>query len=153
MRTVSFLIDSFVREKFADKKDKGGHPYYEHLFRVARNSHLIIGMLHDAIEDLGTTDQELKSLGCTEKEIKQLHVLSRPRSLSYSEYIDQIITYALEEKDLEVLDVKLADLIDNMSVHRLPEVLTDKDFARLQKYRLAYSKVQSARDKIVDELY
>jgi len=58
-----------------------------------------------------------------------------------------------EEKDLEVLDVKLADLIDNMSVHRLPEVLTDKDFARLQKYRLAYSKVKSARDKVVDELY
>lgn len=138
-------IITFVNAHFDGRTDKGGKPYTQHLLRVALNSgEPVLGLLHDAIEDLGVDTETLAGLGCTTDEIAALDVLSRRKHEQYESYIGRVIEYAETNKDAAVLKVKKADLKDNMCVYRLPPVLTEQDFHRLQKYRSAYERIVQA---------
>lgn len=135
----------FVTRRFAGKTDKGGQPYIGHLFRVAENSgERIVGLLHDAVEDLGVDEKDLIELGCTPREVNDVMALTRRQGEEYDAYLDRLIAYAQSIRHRGVLAVKKADLEDNMSVHRLPVPLTEQDFKRLQKYRAAHERITEA---------
>ena len=135
----------FVTRRFAGKTDKGGQPYIGHLLRVAENSgERIVGLLHDAVEDLGVDEKDLIELGCTPREVNDVMALTRRQGEEYDAYLDRLIAYAQSIRHRGVLAVKKADLEDNMSVHRLPVPLTEQDFKRLQKYRAAHERITEA---------
>ena len=109
--------------------DKYGHPYFEHLDRVADrvremeydmvdetseiSLYVAAAYLHDVIED---TDYSTKEL--TEKfgEIigHAVELLSREKGMTYATYIDRILAMpSLSGKIARV--VKLADLLDHLA--------------------------------------
>lgn len=138
-------VRRFVTRRFAGRTDKGSQPYIGHLFRVAEKSgERIVGLLHDAVEDLGIGEKDLIELGCTPCEINDVMALTRHKGEDYDAYLDRLIAYAQSIRRRGVLAVKKADLEDNMSVHRLPPLLTEQDFRRLQKYRAAYGRITDA---------
>ena len=132
-------VSEVLFEKFRDKTDRGGHPYIEHLFRVAEEAEAIqvgsylTGLLHDAVEDTDLTADDLYLLDVPEVVIDRVSVLTKLENESYELYIKRLKNYVRRRKDKVVLAVKIADLNDNLNLSRL-KYLQDYDFARVKRY-------------------
>lgn len=123
MTGVSPSLFCAVWELFKDKTDKGGNPYISHLIQVAQNvkpQFARIAFYHDVIEDCGVDEKWLMNpdFGLTEYEIKAIRTLTRPKGMTYSNYILSI----MNTEDLGIMYVKMADLLDNMNLNRLRDM-------------------------------
>lgn len=133
-----------ILELFKDKTDKGGKPYIGHLIRVAQNvkpRYARIAFCHDVIEDCGVDEKWLMNpdFGLTEYEIKAIRILTRPKGMTYSNYILSI----MDTEDLGIMYVKMADLLDNMNLNRLRD-MSKKDIDRVTEcYIPAYEHLST----------
>lgn len=141
---------TLIKSKFEGKKDKGGHPYIEHLFAVANSikeiiddltlneiseevitffkKAQIVALLHDILEDTDTTTVELDDLGFGPDIVEAVSAITRKHSEHlYFDYIDRV-----KKNDLAKC-VKIFDLENNMDIRRLKE-LGEKDLKRISKY-------------------
>jgi len=123
--------------------DKGGEPYILHPLRVMMKlkdeKQRIIAVLHDIIEDTKLTDQDLLNQGLDYELVNHILTLTRRKNESYDDYIDRI------SQDELAINVKLADLEDNMNMSRIKNP-TGKDYDRMVKYG-------NARDKLINILF
>ncbi len=114
--------------------DKGGHPYILHVLEVMLNmgteEAMIVGVLHDTIEDTTVTLARLKDLGFSDTILKALDCITRRTGESYDAFIMRVKSNPLARA------VKIADLNDNMRAERLP-VVTPEDTLRMEKYAAA----------------
>ena len=121
--------------------DKGGEPYILHPLRVMMKlkdkKQRIVAVLHDVIEDTNVTDIDLVVKGLSLELINAVLTLTRNKSESYDDYIDRI------SKDEFAIEVKLADLEDNMDMSRIKNP-TPKDYERVVKYGKAREKLINA---------
>ena len=135
------LAEKIISEAFKDKKDKGGIPYVEHLYRVADKlkgeTHIeqdlqTVALLHDLLEYC--PEWNCDSLRCLfhEEIVDAVLLLTKKPNQEYEKYIEALAT------DEYARRVKMADLEDNMDIRRLHS-LGEKDFQRLQKYLKAYN--------------
>lgn len=146
------LIEVLI-EKFRDKKDRGGHPYIEHIFRVAEEAEAlqvgsyVSGLIHDALEDTDLTADDLFLLGVRNADINRVSVLTRKPDDVYEHYINRIKKYAKQYNDKIILAVKIADLNDNLNASRL-KGLSNQDLLRLQRYMNARKKLSATLDNL-----
>ncbi len=124
----------------AGQFDKMGKPYILHPLRVmlslgldVTDSHRIVAVLHDAIEDTELTDEMLREEGYTEEIITAILLLTKPKDkhgFDEDEYYRKIMQNALARP------VKIRDLEDNMDYRRLRNKLKleDKDLKRIANY-------------------
>ena len=134
------LLDKY----FADKVDKGGHPYSEHLFTVGGHAKKLaekylgnsweewdvyeVGLLHDILEDTACTEQELIEVGCNDDIIEAVKSITRkPEEKYYFDFIKRV------SKNKYARIVKIADLENNMDITRLNK-FGDYEMKRLKKY-------------------
>ncbi|MCP3772306.1 GTP pyrophosphokinase [Paenibacillus sp. MZ04-78.2] len=114
--------------------DKGNQPYILHPLRLMLqapdNDSRIVAVLHDVIEDSDMTMEALRQEGFAEHLLEALDCLTRRENESYNRFLQRIKPNALARF------VKLLDLEDNRDVRRIKN-LSEKDFARLQKYEKA----------------
>lgn len=129
--------------------DKSGNDYYNHLFRVAEEQKTvkgkIVGYLHDLLED--TDFAEIKGgylysindlIDKFDTEVVQnLIWLKKDKGVSYKFYIDKL---CMMNSQLAI-NVKLADLGDNMNLSRLNKIEL-KDIKRFFKYLKFYIKLK-----------
>ena len=118
--------------------DKAGEPYILHPMRVACNFTdtltVIVAILHDVVEDTSVTLDDIEeTFGDNVRH--SVDALTRKEGQDYFEYIKHITTFP---QAYHLVDIKLADLRDNMNILRLPS-LTTPDMKRLHKYRKAYT--------------
>lgn len=77
--------------------------------------------------------------GLTEYEIRAVCTLSRPKGMTYSDYILSI----MNTEDLGIMYVKMADLLDNMNLNRLRD-MSKKDIDRVTElYIPAYEHLST----------
>ena len=138
-----------INKYFKDKKDKGGNDYIKHLYTVAEsiedeayakvmddNSSLakyyqksiIVGFLHDILEDTECTEEELREIGCDDEIIEAIKSVTRQKDEQY--YFDFI--ERARKNDIGHL-VKIYDLENNMDIRRLNK-FGDYEQKRLKKY-------------------
>lgn len=119
----------------ADQVDKGGAAYILHPLRIMSKfhdeTHRIVAVLHDVVEDSEVTLEDLRRAGFSELVVSAVDYLTRRDGESYSAFIDRCGNHPIARA------VKLADLGDNADLSRIPEV-TDADIARLHKYQRAW---------------
>jgi (p)ppGpp synthase/HD superfamily hydrolase len=123
-----------AHEGVLDKSDK---PYILHplhlMMQMETEEAQITAVLHDVVEDSHITLEDLAELGFPATVLDALALLTHDReSLAYQDYIEGINGNALARQ------IKLADLEHNMDSRRLPIPLTERDWERLQQYRLAW---------------
>ena len=132
---------SLAEKAHQGQVDKGGHPYIGHPKRVMgkceTTEEKIVAMLHDVMEDTDYTADDLRKEGFSEEIVTALHYLTHREGESYMEYIERICENSLAVR------VKYADLQDNMDLSRIPDP-TEKDLARLEKYKLAKKRIEKA---------
>ena len=108
-----------VTHLFEQDVDKGGMPYMLHIIYVYRHVNTIeekvVALLHDVIEDKMVSCEDLLKIGFPEKIVNDVKMLTRVKPIEYKDYIDNIVKNASRE----ALNVKLADLENNMDISRI----------------------------------
>src|SRR6266478_4647694 len=99
--------------------DKAGLPYILHPLRVMSSfvgaddgEARIVAVLHDVIEDTDVTLHQLRGKGYSEAVVAAIDALSRRKGEPYKAYIKRVSKNKLATR------VKMADLLDNLSVER-----------------------------------
>lgn len=125
----------FACDAHKGQTDKGGGEYVCHVIRVAEmvssgyGTNPVIpacAYLHDVVEDAGVGLDEIRDkFGYVVA--GTVDALSRRKHESYEDYITRCA------RDPRARKIKMADLIDNMNLARLP-ILTIEDARRQKKY-------------------
>lgn len=129
---------ALASDKFKDITDKANRPYILHCLRVMDGLRtkddelMIIAVLHDLLEDTDITVSDLLQMGFSQRVVDALSLLNHQRGVSYDVYINAVGT------NYDAIRVKQSDLKDNSDISRM-KGLTEKDFARMQKYQQAYA--------------
>ena len=117
------------------QKDKAGHDYILHPIRVSERCDdpraKIVALLHDTIEDTDVTEEYLRQQGFPDDIVDAVLSVTRREGEDYETYIRRAAANPIG------LQVKIADLEDNMDIRRLPDI-TDRDVVRLRKYLRAW---------------
>ena len=119
-----------------DQRDKAGLPYILHLLRVMHSVSDPVekqaAVLHDYIEDVSGSVEELRSHAISEPAIQAIVHLTKPEQMSYCEYVIRLSSDPIATR------VKLADLEDNYRIGRVVYRLghQEEDAQRMQKYAL-----------------
>jgi len=113
--------------------DKAGHPYIEHPRRVRDrlqgSEARMTALLHDVLEDTGTTAEQLLSAGCPEPVVRAVQALTKASGEALEDAMRRVANDPL------ALEVKRADIADNSDPKRLA-LLPDDLVDRLsEKYR------------------
>ena len=146
-----FKTLELVLRVFDDKVDKGGLPYFNHLFKVyggvSSYEEKIIALLHDIVEDTNITYDDLKEFGYDNNIIDALKILTKNKGEYYPDYIERIIN----SNNKLALDVKLSDLKHNMDITRIKNP-TVNDYERISKrYEPAYLKIKNKLEEMENE--
>lgn len=114
--------------------DKGGNPYILHplavMNRVETMEEKIVAVLHDVVEDSAITIEQLKEAGFSKEIVEAVGLLTKSAADSYEAFI------AATKSNRLARNVKIADIQENMNINRIA-IPTEKDYARLEKYRMA----------------
>lgn len=120
-----------------DQFDKAGVPYIlhplklQHWLRCESEEVQVVAVLHDVVEDSAVTLLQIeKDFGPVIAEA--VDCLTKRGGEHYDDYLDRVASNKISIK------VKLADLRHNSDIRRLKGI-TQKDFARIQKYQTAYA--------------
>jgi (p)ppGpp synthase/HD superfamily hydrolase len=131
---------AIASEAHAGQLDKGGQPYILHPLRVMMqmrsDNEKIAAVLHDVAEDcpswpLSRLRQEAFSYGV----LAALDNLTRRHGEAYDDFIDRCSTHTISAW------VKLADLMDNLNLTRIPEP-SEADIERRNKYLRAITRLK-----------
>lgn len=123
-------------EAHCGQRDKAGLPYILHLLRVMQKvsdpMEKQAAVLHDYIEDVSGSVEELRNHAISESAIQAIVYLTKQEQMSYCEYVIRLSSNPIATK------VKLADLEDNYRIGRVVYRLghQEEDAKRMQKYAL-----------------
>ena len=130
-------------EAFEGVTDKSGAPYILHCLTVMRSveqygeSHMIVGVLHDLIEDTHWTPDMLIKEGFSKDEVVSIMMMTHEDGVEYDTYIVDI------SSDIMATRCKLGDLRHNSDILRMKGV-TEKDLRRVEKYHRAFKFLSDA---------
>ena len=129
----------------AGQTDKAGAPYILHPLRVmlaqTSDDARITALLHDVVEDNADwTIDRLRNEGFNERVLEAVATLTKSDDADYFDYVDRIAANAL------AVQVKLADLADNLDVERLGRPPTLHDLKRLDRYEKARARLIGGPD-------
>lgn len=122
---------------FEGKYDKGGKPYILHCLHVMDavkhlgERYMIVGVLHDLIEDTEWTAEMLWKEGFDSITVNAIDHMTHKRGDDYFEYIRKVAMDPISK------EIKKADLKHNSDITRM-KGLRKKDFDRLEKYHKAF---------------
>lgn len=121
--------------------DKAGKIYILHPMRVMlrgkNETEMIVGILHDTVEDTPVTLEMLQLEGFSKEVLDALACVTKHQGEDYGNFINRVLTNPLATQ------VKLYDMEDNLNRDRIPYP-TPKDEARFKKYE-KYHKVISKK--------
>jgi (p)ppGpp synthase/HD superfamily hydrolase len=130
----------------AGQTDRAGQPYILHPLKVMHylktddEELQCMALGHDLIEDnKRITYQMLREVRMTERVINGIRCLTRVPGETEEEYQAKVMS------NIDSIRVKLCDLRHNTDIRRL-KGLTEKDFARMQKYQAFYVKLVEAEN-------
>lgn len=130
-------------EAHCDQVDKSGMPYVFHPFHLAEQmddeASVCVALLHDVMEDTDYTVDDIRALGMPATVVEALLLLTHDESEPYLDYVARVAKNSLAAK------VKRADLQHNSDLSRLDEV-TDRDRARIEKYKKALAIIDQSQD-------
>lgn len=134
--------------------DHGGNPYLTHVLKVlhytkSEDEELqCIAILHDVVEDCNVDFEDLRLAGMSPRVIDGVRRLTKWEGFDDETDLEEYIQGILYSKDAII--VKMADLRHNMDIRRL-KGLREKDFKRLEKYAVMYSRLKEALENFGKE--
>ena len=141
MATLERAIE-IAAKAHAGQVDKAGQPYVLHPLRmmlaVTTPEARMAAVLHDVVEDTAVTLDELRAEGFPASVLEAVEALTKREGEDYEAFIRRVAPNPIAR------EVKLADLRDNSDLSRIAEP-TERDFARVEKYRRAIGYLEALR--------
>ncbi|MCC7522624.1 GTP pyrophosphokinase [Candidatus Uhrbacteria bacterium] len=135
------LAISLAVEGHRGQVDKVGAAYILHPLRVMQKQKtipgMIVGVLHDWIEDCNGTPNHLYSLGFTVEIVESILCLTKRPGETYEHFIDRVLDGPALAKP-----VKISDVEDNSDRSRIVDP-KEEDFARWAKYERALARLRA----------
>lgn len=148
--TNDVLMDKAIRvllEKHKGQVDKAGADYRLHPLRVAAGvedvNAKVVALLHDVIEDTGTTPEDLANMGLPQNIIDGILSVTKRDGESYKDFVIRASRNKLGHQ------VKVADIKDNMNLFRLKKIEAE-DAVRLNKYLQCYRFLTTGETKYLN---
>ena len=142
-RTLLETAIDIALRAHAGQKDKADAPYILHplrmMLRMSSPTEMMAAVLHDVVEDgPGWTDARLKEEGIPPEVVAAVSSVTKlpEEEHDYMRFIRRAASNPVARR------VKLADLEDNMDLGRISNP-TEKDFARIEKYRCAHALLRA----------
>lgn len=114
------MAREFALRVHAGQLDKAGQPYIYHpatvASRVQGDDVRAAAWLHDTVEDTPTTLDDLRHIGFSEEVVKAVEALTRREGEDYLGFVHRAANNEIARQ------VKLADVVHNMDLSRLPQV-------------------------------
>lgn len=130
----------------AGQTDKSGLPYLLHPVHLAEQmdteDETCVALLHDTMEDCGLTPDDLRYAGMNEQVVAAIQLLTHQPGVPYLDYVRAIGASPLARR------VKIADLLHNSDLSRIGQP-TERDLARVEKYRKALDILGYRRYKVI----
>jgi (p)ppGpp synthase/HD superfamily hydrolase len=128
----------------AGQVDKAGASYVNHPARIAAGfaeaEARCVAYLHDVVEDCpGWTLARLAEEGMPPAVLAAVDALTKREGEDSEAYLARVLANPL------AVQVKIADMRDNMDLSRIAHP-TEKDLARLEKYRRMLPRLEAALD-------
>lgn len=124
--------------------DKAGKIYILHPMRVMlrgkNETEMIVGILHDVVEDTPVTLDMLQTEGFSTEILDALKCITKEKGEDYGHFIDRVLTNPLATQ------IKLYDIEDNLNRDRIPYP-TAKDEERFAKYEKYHKIILQQLDK------
>ena len=124
------MAEKVAREAHEGAVDKAGAPYIEHPRRVAERletpEERVVGWLHDVVEDTTVSLGNIATWFGNDT-ADAMDAVTHRKGESWSDYLTRVKANPIAKA------VKISDLIDNVSLSRMPEV-KPKDVMRADKY-------------------
>ena len=125
----------------AGQVDKAGACYILHPLRVMLRldtpAERMAAVLHDLVEDTAWTLEQLRAEGFPTEVVDAVDALTRRPGESYEAFVQRAGAHPIGRR------VKLADIADNLDLGRIAAP-TERDHARLERYRRARAILESA---------
>ena len=138
-RAIEIAVDAHK-----DDVDKGGHPYILHpirlMMQMGTEDEKIVALLHDVVEDHGDTwsMDRLTKEGFSNSVMKGLRSVTKTSEEEQATDDDVYFSFVRRAAaDPIGCKVKFADIKDNLDITRLGRDITEKDVARIRKYKKA----------------
>lgn len=136
----------YMKNAHKEQFDKGGRPYFLHPLRVMTRlqkptvAQRHAALLHDVVEDTFLTIHVLERYGYDQDVLNIVDLLSRNLKIqSHAEYMKRII----DSGHRDVMEVKLADVYDNMSPSRIAQ-LPESEFGLERRYQRDAAMLEKA---------
>jgi (p)ppGpp synthase/HD superfamily hydrolase len=144
------MVQELARRIHDGQVDKSGHPYHLHVERVAscvRSSggsldQQVAAYLHDAVEDLRLSREELELLDISEASKAIVIALTQRREASRQDYIKNVLDTP------GALGVKLCDIADNLDPERLMCLDRSTRDRLIQKYRRDLNQIKQSKASV-----
>jgi (p)ppGpp synthase/HD superfamily hydrolase len=131
---------AFAARQHAGLKDKAGETYIWHPLRVALRlddaDDRMAAVLHDVVEDTGTSFDDLRALGVPEQVVTAIDHLTRRPEEDYLTFIRRVKRNPIARR------VKLADLRDNSDPVRLAKLGAETQERLRRKYGEALAELE-----------
>ena len=128
----------------AGQVDKAGQPYILHPIRlmlsVKTDEERIAAVLHDTVEDTSLTFDDLAEAGFSSSVIEAVRALTKKKGESRVDAARRAANNPI------AMQVKLADVADNMDLSRLPDP-KKRDLERLEEYKLVLEILRSGPEE------
>ena len=123
--------------------DKAGACYILHplrlMMRMKTEAEMMTAILHDVVEDSNDwTIEKLRDAGFPEEVLEAVEGVTNREGESYEQFIERAGQNPIARQ------VKIADLEDNMNIHRIKEI-KPKDLVRLEKYHKSWQKLTAMK--------
>ncbi|MEZ5425245.1 MAG: hypothetical protein R2747_03165 [Pyrinomonadaceae bacterium] len=101
------------------------------MLRMKSETAMMVAVLHDVVEDTEWTFEQIREKGFSDEVLNALDCVTARDDESYEQFIERVRTNPI------AIEVKIADLEDNMNLQRIREV-GEHDLVRLKKYHKAW---------------
>ncbi len=135
-RAIAIAVEAHMGQT-----DKAGQPYVLHPLRIMLSldseAERIVGVLHDVVGDSGWTFDGRRREGFSEDVIDALESVTKRDGETYEAFVARAAANPIGRA------VKRADLLDNSDLGRIAKP-TERDHARIEKYRRALASLASS---------
>jgi (p)ppGpp synthase/HD superfamily hydrolase len=143
---------------FHGDRDRSDQSYMIHLLQAFRRGtqsedKIIVGILHDLVEDKGWTLGDLRRVGFSENSVNAVDAVTHRDE---EKYFDTIVRCGLtaasfsDKKRFLAIDVKIADLSHNMDMSRQVEFPTEWNLKKLKVYIVARNYLVAIKTREIE---
>lgn len=122
------LGSALFEKRLKSGRDYGEHPLFVGVNNTRSIAKIVIGLLHDIVEDSDWTLDNLRTVGFPERIVSAVDAMTKREDELYFDFIERC------SLNSDAIDKKIEDISHNLDQSRSDLLVTERDMNRMNKY-------------------